>query len=716
MLFLLCACSVENRLPSKTGTAAASGRLTPAPASTPLPETDRYETCFPRPSEDRPSNPPVTASSAAAQTEAAPATAPVTPPPTSTPTPTASPSYNGNPNHTDGKIIVFSHPSGFYSEPFILKFTYHTFYTIRYTVNGDLPTATSRIYNDSGIAIEDLSSTRGALDKTTVVRAAAFSGNIRVGEVVSATYIVNRSCRNFEDRYQGLAVISIITDRDHLYHPETGIFYGDHYTQHGRESERPAHIEFFDSNGYAAFSINAGMRVYGGTSRGLPQKSLKLTARKEYDAENGKFKYPLLPQHTDINGELVARYDSVILRAGGNDNLFGGDRYTFFRDALIHGLAGSIPNIDYQAYRPVVVYINGQYWGVYNMRDDLDNDYLEQHYGVPKEQVAIVAYGHENGSWFHKVDAGTEADWEDLESALNWIAASDMTAAANYSRAGQLLDLDNFMKYMAINMYVNNADWPGNNTRMWKYTGSPSALYGHDGKWRFMLKDIDYSMGLYNGVNVPNAGDITASATGHNINVINGNGGFLTPAFSSLLRSTAFRSQFVNFVCDLANMYYSPAAVEKMTAAMKNAIFHEYDWIYSNIWNGNSRITNTKAQWLSNLNTLTEYANERPEVFLNMIAAAVLKRTSQNQYVTLEIRVNQPAYGTVSVSTLTLPSETAVWTGTYFKLVDIPLTAQAAAGHTFLGFTCSSGAAYDKDTGTLYLDSDSRVIVTANFS
>ena len=87
-----------------------------------------------------------------------------------------------------------------------------------------------------------------------------------------------------------------------------------------------------------------------------------------------------------------------------------------------------------------------------------------------------------------------------------------------------------------------------------------------------------------------------------------------------------------------------------------------------------------------------------------------------NQYVTLEIRVNQPAYGTVSVSTLTLPSETAVWTGTYFKLVDIPLTAQAAAGHTFLGFTCSSGAAYDKDTGTLYLDSDSRVIVTANFS
>lgn len=525
---------------------------------------------------------------------------------------------------TEGKIIQFSHPSGYYNAPFTLTFNYNQAYSVYYTINGDNPTRVSRVYKASGIAINDLSSDVGSDDDVVTVRAAAFQNGKQVGATVTATYIINQKYGSFYGRYNNLAVISISTDKANLY-GANGIF--TNYTQHGRESERPAHVEFFDSNGKAGFSIDAGIRVYGGTSRALPQKSLKLIARKEYDPDNGKFKTALFPDRYDLNGKLIDRYDSFILRAGGNDSLFGGARNTLLRDALIHSLAGKIPNIVSQAYRPVAVYINGDYSGVYNMRDDTDKDFLEQHYGIPKDDVAIITYGHENGQWFYKIDEGTQADEDDYKNMLSWISSNNMANSANYAKACKMLDMDNFVKYIAINLFANNRDWPHNNIRAWKYTGKMNSSYGQDGLWRFMLKDIDYSWGIY--YQPGQTENVVAEETAHARDVLLGQGDTkeIGSTFASLMKNSNFKRQFLNFVDEMVNNYYSTSTATAMIDQMKNAMAQEYSRIYTNIWYDNINNKNTGAhkikltynQWIKAVDTLYEYAQKRPAILKNLV-------------------------------------------------------------------------------------------------
>ena len=279
-----------------------------------------------------------------------------------------------------------------------------------------------------------------------------------------------------------------------------------------------------------------------------------MVARKEY-SENGKFKYAFFPDNKDKDGNLIKKYDSFVLRAGGNDSLLSGDRSTALRDALAHTLAKNIDNISSQDARPVAVYLNGQYWGIYFLREDLDNDYVESHYDVPKDNVTILAYGHENGEWFYKIDEGTDADIDDYRAALNYIATHDMTKSKYYKEACSLIDTDNFIKYLCINMYLNNRDWPQNNVRMWKYSGTYDSSNSYtDGKWRFMIKDTDFSMGRYIGGN--GAEDVTESAINHNITVLTGGETEIAAALKSLLKNSEFKAEFKRIMNEIKTKYY----------------------------------------------------------------------------------------------------------------------------------------------------------------
>ncbi|MBR5785160.1 MAG: CotH kinase family protein [Clostridia bacterium] len=539
--------------------------------------------------------------------------------PTAVPTeaviPTATPKkelYNGNTNFTETKSIIFSHPSGFYDEEFILKLTYDNQYTVRYTTNGNNPTASSSIYHSTGIGIEDSSSNIANTDKVTVIRAAAFSGSTKVSETVTATYIVSNNYNSFEACYNDLAVVSISTDIKNLY-GDTGIF--TNYTEHGRESERPAHVEFFDSNGTAGFSVDAGLKVYGGTSRGLPQKSLKLVARKEYDPENGKFKYAMLPDSLNSEGVPVDRFDSFVLRAGGNDNMFSASRNTFLRDALVHILGGKMGNIAFQAYRPVSVYINGEYWGMFNLRDDTDNDYLEQHYNIPKDDIAIIAYSYENGSYIYKVDEGTDEDLKNYKDMLLYIGNTNMANSANYAKACQMLDMDNFMKYIAINVFANNRDWPHNNVRAWKYKG----------QWHFILKDIDYSWGLYERPG--QAENVIAEETAHSENILRGGAGTISKAFASLMRNSTFKNGFLAITDDIVNKYFSTATASSVIDQMIEIMSHEFFRYAEKTWYtdpsnpslGSYKIAPTFEEWINATKTLYEYAEKRPAIFKALV-------------------------------------------------------------------------------------------------
>lgn len=518
---------------------------------------------------------------------------------------------NGNTNFTTGKSIIFSHPSGFYNNEFTLKLSYDPQYTVRYTQNGDDPIHTSNKYND-GIKINSTGSASGAADKATVIRVAAFSGTTRVSEIVTATFFVAKNEQSFTKQFNNIAVVSISTDRKNLY-GSTGIF--TNYTEHGRDSERPAHVEFFDSDGTAGFSVDAGLRVYGGTSRALPQKSLKLVARKEYDPENGKFKYAMLPESLNQEGVPVDRFDSFVLRSGGNDSLFGRNRNTLLRDALVHTLAGKMGNIAFQAYRPTIVYINGTYSGLYNLRDDTDNDYIEQHYNISKDDVAIISYGHENGAWIYKIDEGTEEDLNNYKNMLSYITNTNMAISGNYFSACKKLDMDNFMKYIAVNVFANNRDWPHNNVRAWM----------HGGQWRFVLKDIDYSWGIYD---LPGRTEnVVAEETAHSENVLRGGAGEISVAFASLMKNKTFKTQFLALVDSMVNDYFSTATAEALLDDMVAIMAAEYPRLATNVWyrnpsnpdDGHNSVSMSLEEWLEATGTLYEYARKRPAIFKDLV-------------------------------------------------------------------------------------------------
>lgn len=617
-LFMLYGCKTTDDLPNQS---TAANQATPYETAAASDINSSTGSAF-SPVQTQTLLPTPTSVPTPAQTPTSTPTPTPTPKPTPTPTPTPTPeptptpvSANGNKNFTETKPVVFSYPSGFYSKAFTLKLSNNSGNAsnrIYYTLNGSNPTTSSLLYKN-GIQITDMSSQKGSEDKVTVVRAAAFdSAGKQVGETVTATYIVNARYNKFEGRYNDMAVISISTDYSNLYGSK-GII--TNYTEHGRGSERPAHVEFFDSDGTAGFSVDAGLRVYGGTSRALPQKSLKLVARKEYDPENGKFKYPIFKDASDTLGKLVDRYDSFILRAGGNDTIFGGNRNTLLRDALVHTLGGKMENIGFQNYRPAVVYINGQYAGLFNLRDDTDNDYIEQHYNIPKEELAIIAYGHENGQWFYKIDEGTQDDLNHYQNMLSWISSNDMSVSANYKKACEMLDMDNFIKYIAINVFANNRDWPHNNVRAWK----------HNGVWRYILKDIDYSWGIY--YTPGQVTNVVAEETTHSENVLRGGAGEISAMFASLMRNPEFRAEFLKLTDEMVSNYFSTATAKAQIDKMVNIMSKEYPVLYTNIWYtdpanpaaGQHTINNTLEDWLNATKTLYEYAEKRPAIFKNLV-------------------------------------------------------------------------------------------------
>lgn len=605
--------------------------------------------------------------------------------------------------------VEFSPSAGFYAES-SLEVTLSTPFEgdIYYTTDCSAPSAdnpNATLYREP-ISVRDLSGEDGATDRVTVIRAAVVKDGA-AGQVFTCTYLLNSRAGDYSGRYENLPVFSISTDDAFLFGPD-GIY--TNFTEHGRETERIASIEFFEAGGSREIALQAGMRIYGGTSRSLAQKSIKITARKEYGGE-GKFSYPFFPDNTDKNGKRIEEYDTITLRAGGNDSLLTGDRSTQLRDALVHTLAKKIDNLSSQAARPTVVYLNGKYWGLYFLREDLDNDYIESHYKTPKENIAILTYGHENGNWFYKLDEGTAADEQQYKEMLAYIAGHNMQNKNNYEKACEMLDMDNFVKYMAVNIYVNNRDWPHNNVRMWRYTGTPDPQNVYtDGKWRYMLKDVDYSWGRYYSPGQPD--NVVATETAHNREVIGGGGSEVAAVFASLLRNKQFKDSFMNVMCDIKNVYYSFASARDQITAFQELVTHEMPYQMSCTWNGDQSIDMTVAIWKKAIeNTLLDFAEQRPDQIELLIRQAV----SGNRTCTVTVKIENGG-GKIVLCTLDL-SNWKTYMAEYYQNTDVRLSVLPYAGHTVAGITVESpGGTASYEDGMLSIGRETDVAVTVRIS
>lgn len=571
----------------------------------------------------------------------------------------------------------FSVMGGFYESPFQLKLsTYRPEGVIWYTLDGSEPDPVNNKANSheytGPLTIgprkgepNDLSTIRttyhfwpgppkAEVFKATTVRARIFIHDQPWGDIETHSYFVDP---NMTSRYS-MPVISMVTNPAALFDNNNGIYVpGNRYVPDnertgnywasGTNWEREAHLEFFEADGQFGFAQGVGIRIHGGITRAWPQKTLRIYARKEYGPD--KITYPVFPGRYDYD----ISYERLLLRNGGNDM-----RCAFMRDALVHRLVDHT-GLDTQAWRPVIVFINGEYWGIHNMRERPDEHYLQEKYGVNKEQVVIL----EGNAVQSQGPAGGSRHYKDM---LDFVRNNSMAKESNYRYVQTLMETDNYIDYMITQIWAANTDWPYNNIRFWRVEAPEDQLIdmpGHDGRWRWLLYDLDYGLGL-------------AEESSHNsLSRVARSSDWSTVLFSSLLKNQEFRTDFISRFADHLNYTFAPERVNQLIDEMYEVFRPEMEehlsrWPY----------TSSVRQWESYVDDVRQWVNARP----GHVRKHIINEFKLPGQAELTIKIN--GGGTIRINSLSVTGKEGPWTGIYFSGVPVTLEAVPDEGWVFTGW------------------------------
>lgn len=323
---------------------------------------------------------------------------------------------------------------------------------IRYTTDGSEPTSNSPSW---GTLTKQIKS-------TTIIRAKLFCEGFLSPRSTTHSYIVF-------PRDLTLPVVSIVTDKKHLSDSKTGIYVDGSYKSGTKNYEfdwrRPINFELFEAvNEESVLNQLCETRIQGGASRSQSVKSMVVYANKRFGKK--RLKYEFFPDQRPGRKD----YKSIILRNAGNDF-----DYLYMRDAIMQRNMAQHADLDWQSWRPVIIYINGTYKGMLNIRDRSTADNVYTYYDGLEDFDMIE-------NW-NELKEGTKDNFNDFTAFYS-------EEGHTWEEYAEWMDLEEYINFMLLNLYYNNQDWPGNNIVQWR----PRA---EDGKWRWIAKDTDFGLGLY---------------------------------------------------------------------------------------------------------------------------------------------------------------------------------------------------------------------------
>jgi hypothetical protein len=363
---------------------------------------------------------------------------------------------------------VLSQPGGLYPDTFNVSISVPEGTSVRYTLDGSIPTLDNSIPYTQALTISD----------TTVLRARAFmQGGYRPSTTVTATYVMKT--------YYSMPVICLVTDPNELWNEQTGIYAAGAgvdlksytkipfsnptpvYRQHGKE-KRPGYCEMFDNaTGKVLFSQGMEIGLIGQYSLDMPQKSFKVVAKS---AQGAKYFNAKLFDDRDFT-----QYKSFVLRVSGNDCV-----WTRMADGVQSRLVDKTGStVIHQAWKPVIVYLNGQYWGQYNLRERVSRYFVAQHEGMSLEDADSMDILEANNKAFY----GSASEYKAFITKVKTLSPGNNQDDLQYIL--DRIDVDNYFDYIIFEAFFANTDT--GNIRYYKVTG---------GKWRWILYDMDY--GLFN--------------------------------------------------------------------------------------------------------------------------------------------------------------------------------------------------------------------------
>ena len=633
----------------------------------------------------------------------------------------------------------FSLDSGFYEAGKQVSITVPSGSTVYYTTDGSDPTTSSQKYsapftladvssNPNVLSAEKDISTSGytppaqPVDKANIIRAVAVDAQGRVSDIVTKTYFVGKTNSGY---YPKMKVVSLVTDPKNLFDYDTGIYvlgkhydedngsssdpgnnpfpgfpgwggggiggfgfkqpweYEANYTQKGKEWERVASMTMFD-NGEKVIDQNVGIRIKGGASRHNVQKSFNVYARLDYGAKELQYDFFDGKNTKQTNGKNIKSYTNISLRDGGNDS-----NAAFFRDSLNQGLVTD-RDFGFQAMNECIVFIDGEFWGIYQITEKLNDSYINDHYGIKKADVAMVKTG--------ELEEGTDADLQDWNAIRTGVANGSMT----YEQFCQKVDVQSFMDYFAAEIYWCNSDWPQNNTAAWRSNAIDESNPYADGKWRMIVFDTEYGQGLYSNMNTGANTDVFQRIAQNRST--NEEQGDLGPMFTALMKNKDFALAFARTMMDLANYNFDPEKVNEAAKFYEETYAQQVADTFKRYGYKDKNEQSYKNEW----NTVRSFYQQRFSPAESSLRKAA-GLTSEPGTLTVK---NTASAGSIKLNTLNLGA-VGTWSGKYHKDYELTLTAEPKAEGSFTGWkiegaTIVSGTAKDK-TITVKMTGDASI-------
>lgn len=509
--------------------------------------------------------------------------------------------------------------------------------TLYYTLDGSTPTPQNQNVK--------ISSGNHSVSSTKTYRFRLYKEGMLPSPVTTRSFIKT------SNKY-GVPVVSIVTDNDGLYSSEYGMWAKGPHGKSGngqndlcnwnRDWDRSVNVEIIDVNGRMIINQEAEITPSGRWSRAYDPHPFKINAKKKYGYDN-------FFAFTPFNDKPYNKYKSLKMRSGGNNYT------TRLKDAALQQvILRSGLDVDCQSYQPVHHYINGVYKGIINIREPNNKDYAYSNYGFDDDEVDCFKLDHNNGNGGFTLTQGSRDAWDE------WVQLSKTANQPDsYNRICEIVDVDEYANYMAIELYLANQDWPRNNIKAFRHNT--------DGRFRFVVFDLDHAFGSIN-----RATDIDPFTFFDSEEYYTGDkSGYksaMVTIFHNMLKNDSFRRKFIDNFCIVAGSVFDPERTKSIVNELANRAQKEM-----------------------------AFKNESPAADANLITGTITegyKTNRMNQFINwpsvnlkTTVRISKAIASNIPQAVIYL-NGTEIPTNQYQGLVFMPATVRATApeGYTFLGW------------------------------
>lgn len=466
--------------------------------------------------------------------------------------------------------VKFSEPAGFYTASFKLALSAPEGYSaVYYTVDGSDPTTsgTRKKYTQT-ITVPDTSTTSfgktyntglsyvGNIRSATaqmlggfVVKACAYNGTEYTG-VYTNTYFVSSKMSQF-----GVSVMSISLETNQMF-GTPGFYHNFNASSNDPNTRGVAFLEVFDEYGNRRGYSNVELSISGHGSSGTGMRSMKVFfkgSQNESDGTESKLNYDLFDGYAvNSKGQNITEFSRLLLRNSGNDC-----GISYIRDSYMQRVSRNL-SIDTMAYAPVLVFINGDFWGIYNARERYSGDYVESHYGIDKDNVALIesdySQVHTNQNAPFVLTSGLENDPDDFNQLVNYIKSNSMTNTQNYNYVCSKMDINSFIDMYVARLYFSARDWPENNIKVWRNRADNDPS-GFNNKWYFTLLDMDFGISFFTDAN-------NTTENSNFFGWIDATNCVVGNIMHALIQNTTFKKLFLSRFYQVLNEIYVPSEME----------------------------------------------------------------------------------------------------------------------------------------------------------